>query len=382
MAKEKKKKRRLFWKIFLPIIAVLFVGLELVLLLPTSFVSTKKNDQYEYTLNGVISEDSNPRVVDIAFLGAHDAFTDGISFTSKRDTTQSGILGNAAVHTLGKGVVVRLSKTQNASAKEMLYAGTRYFDVRISEIDGVYYTAHSAISDKLEVYVQDIVDYLDDHVGEIIIFDIQHFYTADGENYELSSEVYSDLLTYMSTITNESGKSILDYCYYDSTTDSLGSLTYNEVTQDRTTSAVIMMAKVEGIKEFYPRDGDASYEITEYTSVRSLWHETNSMGDLFSGIQMEYEYLVENYDSYSSVFRVNQAQRTGFLSSAKLINSLFEWDLLNMAQKTNAKIIENEERFKNWLTVMPIVMVDYVTSNKSNFNELANQYIKEYNETL
>ena len=53
-----------------------------------------------------------------------------------------------------------------------------------------------------------------------------------------------------------------------------------------------------------------------------------------------------------------------------------------MANGINYKYTKDEDTFKKWLSEMPIFMVDYSTSNKKDFNKLANKYIKEYNESL
>ena len=53
-----------------------------------------------------------------------------------------------------------------------------------------------------------------------------------------------------------------------------------------------------------------------------------------------------------------------------------------MASKTNKEIIKDEEMFKEYLKEMPIFMVDFATSNRMDFNKLANKYISEYNQTL
>lgn len=53
-----------------------------------------------------------------------------------------------------------------------------------------------------------------------------------------------------------------------------------------------------------------------------------------------------------------------------------------MASDSNTAMIKDGAKFKQWLEYMPIFMVDNVTSTKGNLNNLANQYIKEFNQTL
>ena len=93
------------------------------------------------------------------------------------------------------------------------------------------------------------------------------------------------------------------------------------------------------------------------------------------------QFIKENgYDS--NILRVNQAQLTGFIMDKNIYRSILGYSLINMASNSNKKIIEDEAKFKEHLKVMPIVMVDYVTSTKGDFNNLVNTYIMEYNNTL
>jgi len=371
-------------------ILLIIIGIVVLLLgtlfMPFSFTRCKlstTDSKYEYVMKDVF-KDKNPYIRDIAMLGAHDAFSSGISYSSKPNVNEGGITNNKVVNTIGKGLVVRMSKAQNASAKEMLYNGVRYFDVRITLIDGVYYTTHGYLSNTLESYLKDVVDYLGTHTGEFIIFDIQHFYTPDGSNYDLSSEAYTDLLKYMMKVTNDKGLSLLDYVHYNSVYDeNISELRYNDVTKGKTDAGVVILAKVKGISSIFYRDNDATKnEADTYTNIRSYWHNTNSNKDMLSGIDSEVEFVKDHLDIYSKLLRVNQAQKTGFIMDISLVNSLVSWSILDMANNFNAKLVKDKSEFTSWLEYLPILMVDNVTSTKGNFNALANDYIIDYNKTL
>ena len=101
---------------------------------------------------------------------------------------------------------------------------------------------------------------------------------------------------------------------------------------------------------------------------------------MIDSINKEYEYLKEKNER--NVLVVNQAQKTGFIMNTSLIRSINNYSLINFANKFNAILVKDEDRFKDWLSTMPIFMVDYVTSTKGKFNELANKYIMDYNKTL
>lgn len=360
------------------ILLILLALLILTLFMPFSFVSTKANDDYEHVMRDSITN-PNALVTKIKMLGAHDSFTDGLNMSSKPNTIEGGIVTNKFVNIFAKGLVVRMSKAQNVNASVMLKAGVRYFDVRATKIDDSYYASHGYIGTNILEYVKDIVDFLGSHDGEFIIFDLQHFYTKDGKNYDLEDEEYVDFFNHINTYKNDKGKGILDYAHYNANTDAISTLTYQKVIGAG--AGVILLAKVDGLEKVYYRDKDASYkEYRHYYTIRSFWHEENKTKKLLEGIEEEYEFI--NSHDYSDVLIVNQAQKTGFFTNLKIVKSLCSWSLLDMAKGFNAKMVKDKELFMKYLDVMPIYMADYINSNKGNFNKLANEYIMEANKNL
>ena len=367
--------------VVLPIILFVLIFLIATLFMPFSFApkAKAKNEVYEYVMRDVF-KNKDPLVTKIAMLGAHDAFSHNISFTSFADSNDKNIVSSKLAGAIAKGLAVRASKAQSVGAKELLYSGVRYLDARITKINGRYYTSHIYVSDTLESYVKEVVDFLDSHKGEFVIFDIQHFRTENGSNNELEDSEYIDLYNELDRIKGESGKSLLDYVFYDSSVDDIDTLTYTKVTNNRESGGVIILSKSYETKNAYYRDKDASYKRNYYYTIRSFWHETNTNKSMLEGIEYEYNYLNEH--NYEGILVVNQAQKTALIANAKIITSLFEWSLLDMANNFNRVLVKDEARFKRWLTKMPIFMVDNATSMKGKFNTLANKYILEYNESL
>lgn len=352
--------------------------LILTLFMPFSFVSKKANDNYEYVMKDTINN-LNARIVDIKMLGAHDAFTEGINMSSKANTIEGGIVTNKFVSIFAKGLVVRMTKTQNVSAKQMLMAGVRYFDVRATKIDDKYYATHGYIGKDIKEYVEEIVDFLGSHDGEFIIFDLQHFYTPDGKNDDLDEIEYQYFFDYMNKYKNDKGKSILDYVHYNANIDALSNLTYQKVIGSD--AGIIILAKCDNNEYAYYRDKDASfYEARNYYTIRSYWHEENKTKKLLESMQKEYDFVTSH--NFSDVLVVNQAQKTGFFTNIKIIRSMFSWSLMDMAKSFNKKMIKDKDQFMKYLDAMPIYMADYVTSNKGNFNKLVNEYIMEANANL
>jgi hypothetical protein len=273
-----------------------------------------------------------------------------------------------------------MSKAQSASAMQLLKSGVRYLDVRITGVEGEYYTCHGLISSELKYYLQDVVDFLQDHKGELVVFDIQHFHSGPNES---DKDGFDKLFKYIKTIKNAEGKSLFDYVYYVKSGSQIpiSELKYSVSTNAKTSSGVIVLAKTHSFADVYFRDWDATKDLPDRTeNMRSFWNNTNDFKALQKGIREEVQFVKEN--GINNVFVVNQAQLTGFVNSAKLLNSIPQWSLLDMAAKSNAKLVADKEEFIDNLSALKIFMVDNATSQKGNFNKLANEYIMEYNSTL
>lgn len=366
-------KKKIIKRSILSLVALILVFV--IVTLECAFIRSEDDTLggYENVIGSSVSN-RNAKVVDIALLGAHDAFTDNINYSSAVNPNEDSIAQNGIVKALGTGLIVKFSKAQIASAKQMLYKGVRYFDVRVTKVDDEYYTHHMLISNTLSTYVKDIVDFLKDHPREYVIFDIQHLITSDNENFNCSKEDYEDLFNYLDDY------GLMDYVNYDNCP--LENLTYSLVTENKTKGGVILLAKTNDFSYVYSRDGDASYDASRvYKSVRSYWHNKNSESQMIEGMKTEYNFI-RQHSEYKKIFRINQAQQTAFITDLSIVRSLFKWSLIGMANNFNATLVSDKERFIKYLEAMPIVMVDYATSSKGNFNTLANTYIGEYNKTL
>ena len=366
---------------------ILFVVLGLILVfiislcLSFDFVGGVKDEDcsHEYVMRGVFA-DKDPRVVDIAMLGAHDAFTSDIEFKSVVNKNESGIITNSIVNFLAKGFVKRMSKAQPANAMQLLKSGVRYLDVRVTLVDGEYYTAHGLVSNTLEYYLKDVVEFLGTHPGEVVIFDIQHFQMPNESD---TNTEFANLMNFMAGVKNSQGKSIFDYVHYDLEMGQipLSELRYSTVTQKRTSGGAVVLAKYSGDVRVYSRDNQTIEGAPDSTKViRSLWHETNSYNELVKGISNEVEFVKNN--NINDVFVVNQAQLTGFVGGFRLVKSLFMWSITDMAANSNAKLVQNKEEFMYNIEYLKIFMVDNATSTKGNFVKLVNAYILEANRNL
>lgn len=304
----------------------------------------------------------NPRVVDIAMLGAHDAFSSGITKKSAADPQETGLVSNRFLGLIGKGMFVRFSKTQKSSAFDLAVRGVRYFDVRITCEEGEWYTTHALLSEPLEIPLVQLLQFLGETEKEVVIFDMQHIYTG-GKSLE-------ELFGYIGSVKVE-GKSLFDYVRYDPDAIPLGELRYETVTDGG--SGVVILAKTEQY------EGCFHYEYK--TSMRSIWHDKITEEEMLAGIGQEYELLSAHPDLDRDKFRVNQAQMTGSFTPAGLAATIRGWSLLSLAENFNPVLLEQPE-FEQWFSALPILMVDYSDSMKMDFNDRVIEAVSEYNRSL
>lgn len=147
------------------IISSIVIGVVVLLLnILYNPISLNKVSNVDYSTvlkEANISDDV--KVIDIALLGAHDAFSDKINLTSTPDPGEDGIVAKKIVNAAFKGGLVRLSKAQKSNASQLLKKGVRYFDVRISYTEDGWYTKHALLSAPLRNYLEDIYRFLSEN---------------------------------------------------------------------------------------------------------------------------------------------------------------------------------------------------------------------------
>lgn len=322
-----------------------------------------------------VFEDANmsgdTKVVDIAMLGAHDAFSHKINLLSKPDPGEDGIIANKAVNLVFKGGLQRVTKAQKVGARGLLNRGVRYFDVRISSVGEKWYTKHALLDSELKYYVGEIYEFLKDKPKEFIVFDIQHIY--------LGEKTIKDFLDYFTRITLVKENLVFGDFVHHTTSIPVGDLDYFDV-QGPARGGIIMLlnddgtATVDQQKLFYARGNGES----ELKAIRSKWHDKTKVKDIIPFINEEAAHL--RNESLTPYFRVNQAQLTPDYMKDPF-GTLSGWSLINIGAISNKALLANEA-FDSWLEVMPIFMVDFVNSRTGEFNKKINEKMITYNKTL
>lgn len=354
--------------ITLVVLAVLIACFTFIFQAPYTFHESGATDgNFSRVISSVENiSAANPKINEIAVLGSHDALSDAIEPSSEIDPAEQGAL--AKIAPLVAGMQYRYSVAQDANLAVQLNCGVRYVDIRASYYQGEWWTKHFFLSGKLSDYIMQLLEFLADNPGEFVILDFQHIYFG-----EKSIEAF---MAYLDTVTLD-GKSIYDYVYYDADVKPFGELRYNDVCQDGKSGLVLFYFSEDKpfdevtspyLENFYSRE----------TNVRSLWHNTTNESSIIRQINEEAAYL-NSTDRYDDCLRINQAQQS--FAASSIFSALFKWSLLKIAEDYNVKLIENEN-FSEWLSVMPVFMVDFSTSTKGNFNTRVNNLMIKYNTAL
>lgn len=346
--------------IVLSILLVVFFGVS------AFTFSSGKTTAKDYS--NIIKENvsGNPLVVDIAMLGAHNAFSNAITTKSTVDPAESkdSRLRNQYLMLISRGLSARMAKGQKSSATDLLKHGVRYFDVRASFYEENWYAKHGYLSDKLETYLLEMIDFLQNNDGEVLVLDFQHVYYG-GNNL-------GTLMDYIRSVKNGM-YSVIDFVNYMPSLIPLSTLSYNDVTENGTKSGVVILAKgtMDRGCPYYNHD----------ESVRSVWHGSGGNGELFDEIGKEYLNLKNNETLDRDKFRVNQAVRTDLYGGFEAVATAFRWSLLDMAERTNRKALSHKD-FDEWLKVMPIFMVENSDTMKGGFNDKVIEKLNAYNKAL
>ncbi len=295
-------------------------------------------------------------LVDTKMLGAHDAFSSEINYASPPDISADSIMTGLPGAFL-KGYLIKQSVTQKTDVNGLLKNGVRYLDIRLTYDDDTWVTKHNFVSSDFIKIANDIVAYLDTYQGEFLILDFQHIdgldYTSDTD-YQIFLEMLEDT-------------TLLNYQYVNSN-KALGEITYGDITNNKTTSKVIIVDK-------FTKQDKETYLYDE--TIRSSWANTDSFANTITFLNDEASYI-KNTTTLDNSFKVMQAVLTTQMTPKGIVDSLVSWSLIARAEDFNNYLITNED-FIDLMTVLPIVMVDYANCNADDFVDNIMEMIIEAN---
>jgi hypothetical protein len=163
-------------KIFLSILIAFILIINIPIM---SFGLTFSEEDYSQWMSETVNNEE--LVVNIAMIGAHDAFSNEIGMFSTVDPYESNTIFRGVPGSLLKGYLVKQAKTQSGDVSQLLTGGVRYLDIRLSYLDDIWYTKHNYISGEFESIALNIISFLESNQGEFLILDFQHI---NGVSYD------------------------------------------------------------------------------------------------------------------------------------------------------------------------------------------------------
>lgn len=326
---------------------------------------------------------ANPRFIDLAMLGAHDAPTAYLEPDSEVDYyDQQTFLGK--VEPITRGLQYRFGKTQMVGLGQQLLQGTRFFHIKCTDYEGTWYATHAHLCGTLETHILEVLEYLDsdEAKGEIVCLLFQPMYFGEGATY-------GSLHDWLATVTYN-GKSIYDYVYYDDVNIynsplargvNIGELRYNDLTNNGNSAGVVLFDRREE-GDYLPEYEGSSPLTAKYFDMDNCtnhkWHSRMGQKNLLKEVEQRAIEIESNWQSYSDILRMNQTQGAFAAGFTDIFNCIGVWSLVNFAETYNLTLLEHKD-FDKWLTAMPVFQVDFVNSNKGDFNNRVNQKIIAHN---
>ncbi|GBP28384.1 PI-PLC X domain-containing protein 3 [Eumeta japonica] len=112
----------------------------------------------------------------LAIPGSHDSMTYSITSSSGLAPDAEPILHR--LYPLFRGTILRWTITQSVDTYQQLQLGIRYLDLRLATKTGTedFYFTHGLYADEITKSLQQVKDFVENHPGEVVILDFQHFY--------------------------------------------------------------------------------------------------------------------------------------------------------------------------------------------------------------
>lgn len=154
------------------------------------------NEKWMEAMSNLICD---KRLIDMVLPGTHDSGTSEINisssyspeyytesvFESKKNYINEARSYKAIIDGEEKEFFSIWAKTQPLTIEEQLYAGIRYFDLRICMMDdGKLYFCHGMRGALVSKTIKDIKNFIKNRRKEIIVLDFNHFYPRDSFNHE------------------------------------------------------------------------------------------------------------------------------------------------------------------------------------------------------
>ena len=362
LKRKSKLRKRIIWIIVLVILIPFFGYLGMLMRSDALFVPAP-NPDLDFTRAIRDNVPMSARVIDIAMLGTHNAFSHAITRNSPLDPNDDTVPAQHPILlTIAPGTFARFGRNQLSDASGLLHRGVRYFDVRISYADG-WYTENTLLSAPLRNYIYEVIEFLQRNPGELVIFDINDARFGGAVDFD-------DMWNYISSVA-VNGQTLFDFVHNPPHHSPLYELTLYDATLGGQAGGVIIFARTAD----YP----GSFHYDRYQNVRRIFHEQRNTADNIAKINAEHQYLQQGH--HDNLMRISQSQLAPALWGPELVNSLLGWSYIRANAVHNAAIIDYEG-LAEWLTTLPIQMFGAADSSLGDFNERIMGVINEFNRNL
>ncbi len=315
--------------------------------------------------------EADPPVVKLALLGAHDANT----YALQGNNGFSGEVRNSTrlLHNMVPGLAYRYTKTQASTIYEQLCQGVRFLHIKCSYFNNRWYGSHALLDGPIDIYIQDVIRFLQANNGEIVVIELQLMYGEGTDYSQMMDQIFS---------VRYNGQTLDDVIPYENVP--LPSLTYNTVTQQGTKGGAVVVAvgtNTDFDKQFF--DVKTSKYVGKCycgpNTLYSPWINRMDTDAIAAKLDEQCATVEQRADVLDGAFRVMQVNTTpNFDDPWQTISC---WSLLSKAKDHNYKMITHPH-IDNWLQHMPIFMCDFATSANNDFNRLVNDKLLAYNRAL
>ncbi|EFO22546.1 hypothetical protein LOAG_05941 [Loa loa] len=141
----------------------------------------------EYWMSNLPQEVTERPLVCVAIPGSHDSFTQLLFDKYPVANDEGRFIREIGRFRMVRRFIRRWATTQRYSVVKQLYAGIRYFDIRLTvplsaKLCGVR-VLHALYGSPIEQLLLLINNFLDSHVREIVILDFNHLYNFNSSEY-------------------------------------------------------------------------------------------------------------------------------------------------------------------------------------------------------
>lgn len=127
-------------------------------------------------------------LISLAIPGSHDSCANLLFEKSPVANDEGRFIRTIGRLSLIRRLIRRWAITQHYSVNEQLYAGIRYFDMRITQpscpsLNGIR-VLHALYGDELQQILCEMNKFLEKHSREVVILDFNHLYNFSSQSYK------------------------------------------------------------------------------------------------------------------------------------------------------------------------------------------------------